>query len=198
MAIASAWDHNIHYHDFILSLVPSPYPRALDVGCGTGAFSMRLAELCSEVVALDCDPGVIADARDQNSHERITFVLGDVMTHSLARDSFDFIAAIASLHHLPLEPALARLKTLLRPGGVLVVIGLYRAQSLADYASAAVAFPVSRFLRAIKPAPGNSAPLRAPEQTLADIRTACRQILPGANLHRRLFFRYSLTWQKPS
>ena len=78
------------------------------------------------------------------------------------------------LHHLPLEAALRRLKILLRPGGVLAVIGLYRLQSATDYASAALALPASHFLRAIRPAPGISAPLRDPELTLADIRAACR------------------------
>ena len=40
-------------------------------------------------------------------------------------------------------------------------------------------------------------PMKAPGETLADIRSAARDCLPGAIVRRRLFFRYTLTWRKP-
>ena len=46
------WDHNSHYHRFILKQVP-PYSRsALEIGCGTGAFVRLLARRVEHVLAL--------------------------------------------------------------------------------------------------------------------------------------------------
>ncbi len=44
----------------------------------------------------------------------------------LADDGYDAITAVSSLHHMPFEGALERLVGLLRPAGVLVVVGHYR------------------------------------------------------------------------
>jgi hypothetical protein len=41
-------------------------------------------------------------------------------------------------------------------------------------------------------------PVRVPAATLAEITAATRATLPGANVRRRLFFRYTLRWDKPS
>jgi hypothetical protein len=46
-----AWDHNSHYHSFLLKHVPSPRAEALDIGCGTGSFARLLAQRCKRVLA---------------------------------------------------------------------------------------------------------------------------------------------------
>lgn len=33
-----AWDHNSHYYSFLLAQLPRRCARALEIGCGTGAF----------------------------------------------------------------------------------------------------------------------------------------------------------------
>ena len=131
------------------------------------------------------------------SEMRITFVEADVMTHPFSGDSFDLITAVATLHHLPLRPALARFRNLLRPGGVLAIIGLCRAESLWDYGFAAFAFPASWILRALRGHADVGAPVQNPRETLSDIRSVCDTLLPGAVLRRHLLFRYSLIWSKP-
>jgi hypothetical protein len=85
---------------------------------------------------------------------------------------------------------------LLKPGGVLAVIGLYRMESIADYAWAAAGKPASWILRCGHALDAVSAPLREPKETLGEIRTACREVLPGAELGRLVLFRYLLTWRK--
>jgi SAM-dependent methyltransferase len=111
--------------------------------------------------------------------------------------SFSFISVIATLHHLPLSPALERFRTLLAPGGVLAVLGLYRLCGLRDALSAAAALPASRVIRCFRRYRETDAPMLAPGQTLADIRDAARDCLPGSVLRRHLLFRYSLVWHKP-
>lgn len=44
---------------------------------------------------------------------------------SLAPGGYDVVTALSSLHHLPLKPGLARLASLVRPGGVLRVFWRY-------------------------------------------------------------------------
>jgi SAM-dependent methyltransferase len=119
------------------------------------------------------------------------------MTYPFEPGGFDFIAAVAVLHHLPLRPALERFRDLLAPGGVLAVIGLYRRQSIMDWAADIVALPVSRALRITRECSEVDAPLRDPQESLGEIRAACNAVLPGAKVERRLLFRYSLYWRKP-
>ena len=193
------WNHNIHYHDHILRAIPENCAKALDVGCGRGVLAQQLSCWCEEVTALDVDPITVRRARAMFSAKpRIKIVEGDIMTYPFPEQSFAFITAVATLHHLPLRLALARFRDLLEPGGVLAVIGLYRPTTLTDHLYNAVAFPVSRILRYLYPASSVGAPMTMPQESLSEIRDACESILPGYILKRVLLFRYLLVWRKPS
>lgn len=194
----AGWNHNVHYHDIVLRAVPSNCRCALEVGCGQGLLARQLAGKCAEVIAIDADRQTLLRGRGASETEtRITFVEGDVMTYPFGNDSFDLITAVAALHHLPLRPALARFRNLLRLGGVLAVVGLYRAHAIQDYAWAAAAAPASWVLHRIRGRSEVEAPLQEPRETLRQIRSACDTELPGAAFRRHLLFRYSLVWRKP-
>ena len=144
------------------------------------------------------DRDVISRAKGSAaSVDSVRFVEGDVMTYPCPDESFDLIALVATIHHLQLRPALVRLRGLLKPGGVLAIVGLYRGETLSDFAFAAVAFPVSWMFRLLRGYADVGAPLQEPKETLREIRRACDLLLPGASLRRQLFFRYSLSWRKP-
>lgn len=199
-----SWDHNEHYHNYLLQQLPAHVDRLLDIGCGTGTFARRLASRATCVDAVDLSPRMIATARAAGSQpSNITWIEGDVLALDLDIGAYDAVAAISSLHHLPLEPALERLSALVRPGGALIVLGPYREATASDYAislAAVVANPLigiwktSRRQRTTAP-PGM--PVTAATTTLAEIRAAAREHLTGAVLRRHLFFRYSLIWQRP-
>ncbi len=192
------WNHNIHYHRLVLRTVPRGCERALDVGCGRGLLARELSERCAHVVALDPDSEALSHARGLgDAHGRIEYILGDVIQYPFPIGSFDFIAAVATLHHLPLGAALERFAELLRPRGVLAVIGLSRASDPVDYALGAVAVPAHWVLNLLHGNTDVGAPLRDPKETFREIGRACSSILPGAELRRRLLFRYSLIWRKP-
>jgi SAM-dependent methyltransferase len=194
-----SWNHNVHYHSFVMSEVPPNCKRALDVGCGRGVLTHRLARLSQEVVGIDADPGCLAQARiTHGGHANITFIEGDFLTESFPTDSFDFIVAVATLHHLPLRRALERFRALLRPGGVLVIVGLYKIASPIDYAYSAIAMPISMVFRFLRGEEDVGAPLQDPGETLTTIRNECGSVLLGSSVRRRLFFRYSLVWQRPT
>jgi hypothetical protein len=63
--------------------------------------------------------------------------------------AFQFLDT-TTLHHLPLGPALTRFRSLLKSGGVLGVIGLYRARTAKDFALAAAALPTSWTMRCLR------------------------------------------------
>src|SRR5436853_7910282 len=60
-------DHNGYYDDFLLKHMPSPCAEALEIGCGTGIFSRRLARRSTRVLALDLSPQMIRIARGRSA-----------------------------------------------------------------------------------------------------------------------------------
>ncbi len=202
------WNHNNHYHNFLLKQLPPRCERALEVGCGRGALARLLAERADQVTALDLSPEMIRIAREQSSAcSNITFEAGDVMVYDLPVNHYDAIASIATLHHLPLAPVLLKLKAALRPGGVLLVLDLYQAGGWYDYLSGVLAVPLHLALKLIKggrarPSPAERAAWDEHGQhdvylTLAQVRQTCAEILPGACVTRHLLWRYSIIWKKP-
>lgn len=195
---ADGWNHNNHYHDLLLAAAPPECRRALDVGCGLGTFARKLATRAGYVDAIDDEAAVIESARAL-SHEsrRIRFIRADFMTWT-ADEPYDFISMIAVLHHLPFGDALSKATTLLRPGGVLTVLGLHRAQSFVHMGARGLAgYPVSLFYRMTRPTSHVGAPVRDPTMTLSEIRCEAGAQLPGAAIRRHLLWRYSLMWAKP-
>jgi hypothetical protein len=107
---------------------------------------------------------------------------------------------------MPLRPALERLSALVRPGGVLAVVGCYRPATIGDYLVDALAVPANVVVGAVLAAQGRAGKPHVedmpvvwpPEATLADIRGAAADLLPGARVRRLLFFRYGLEWSRPA
>jgi SAM-dependent methyltransferase len=188
--------HTTAYHHILLREVPRPCSRALDIGCGLGSFARKLSRLAGHVDAIDRDPAVVELARASASGiTNVHFTCVDfmaVMPHE--RNGYDFVCALASLHHLPLPAALERMESLLKPGGVLAVIGLYRSRGIFDFAWSLAAFPVSLWLRIARPRVRAAVPLRDPSLTLRETRAIAVDLLPGAVLRRRLLWRYTLLW----
>jgi len=191
------YNHNEHYTDLLLRQVPSGCRNALDVGCGEGDLTRRLADqFSSAVTGIDKDRAMIERARAEALDRSIRFVEADFMRYSFD-EQFDFISAAASLHHMPFEQALEKMASLLRPGGVLAVLGLFRETSLTDTAVALVAAPVNVFYALARGWSESGAPIKPPAMSLPEIRETVSSTLPGACLRRLLLWRYLLTWQRP-
>jgi SAM-dependent methyltransferase len=150
------------------------------------------------VDAIDENVAVIQQASTLSRDiTRIRFVEADFMAWT-AVEPYDFISMIAALHHLPFDDALSKAAALLRPGGVLAVIGLHRAQTLVHMGvRSLVGYPVSAFYRITRPTSRVGAPIREPSMTLSEIRCRAEALLPGVSIRRHVLWRYSMTWVKP-
>jgi ubiquinone/menaquinone biosynthesis C-methylase UbiE len=105
-----------------------PYGRALEIGAGTGFFSLNLrqAGVLSEVSVSDLSPGMVQAA--QANARRLGFEVdgrvGDAEHLPYDDDSFDVVVGHAVIHHVPeVEQALRECLRVLRPGGRLVIAG---------------------------------------------------------------------------
>src|ERR1051325_1297997 len=130
------WDHNAHYHAHLLSQIPERCGEILEVGCGTGTFARLLAERAEKVLAIDLSPRMIRLAKERSrSHANIEFLEGDVMAQRFSDEQFDCVATLTTLHHLPLEEILKKVRSALKPGGLFVCLDLYRRSTLTDLLS---------------------------------------------------------------
>jgi 2-polyprenyl-3-methyl-5-hydroxy-6-metoxy-1,4-benzoquinol methylase len=126
------WDPSISCHiwnqyhnqlDRYLALAPDSATKfdILDVGCAQGTLALMLAERGHRVTAVDLRQSFLDYAMTRYTHGDIKFVSGNVLDMELP-ERFDLIFANQIVEHL-VYPAkmVAKLKTMLKPGGRLVV-----------------------------------------------------------------------------
>jgi SAM-dependent methyltransferase len=108
----------------------------LEVGCGTGVLTRRLARWPSvgEVVGVDVASSLLAVAVERaRDLPNVRFEEGDARKLPFGAGAFDAVVFDSTLSHVPgSERALAEAYRVLRPGGVLAVFD-------GDYATATVA-----------------------------------------------------------
>ncbi|MFI6704755.1 class I SAM-dependent methyltransferase [Streptomyces sp. NPDC050509] len=199
---AHPWDHNAHYHPWILRQLPRRFGSALDIGSGTGDLARLLATRAGTVHGIDSDPRITARARELTpAATPVTFTTADAPT-GIPGASYDVITCVATIHHLPFADALSAFRRHLAPGGTLVVLGLSRPTTPGDHLLGTVAAPLNAatgwFRNRGRTAPrpvSMTAATRPAEMSFPDIVREARAVLPGARLRRRLFWRYTLVWQ---
>lgn len=106
------------------ALLAQPGERAVDIGCGRGAVTLRLAEAVGEtgrVTAVDAAPSMVAltrEAAERAGLGNVSVEVMDATALSLPEGSFDVLASSLVLFFLPEpESALGDWLRLLRPGG---------------------------------------------------------------------------------
>jgi 2-polyprenyl-3-methyl-5-hydroxy-6-metoxy-1,4-benzoquinol methylase len=108
--------------DVMLSYLRSldlPSPSILDLGCGSGWFSARLARY-GKVTGVDLAESVIAQAQARGS--RVQFMAGDLFTMDLPRNHFDVVVSQEVIAHVPDQAAyLHRAADALGPSGHLII-----------------------------------------------------------------------------
>jgi 2-polyprenyl-3-methyl-5-hydroxy-6-metoxy-1,4-benzoquinol methylase len=147
-------------------LVIQPTERVLDIACGNGQFSHRLAELGASVVASDFSPRLIECAKCRIVHhtDRIAYHVADATDEEqllalAGPEERPFDAAVCSnaLMDMPaIEPVFRAVAQLLKPAGRFVFsimhpcfngLSISMQPELADYAATPTyAIKVSRYL----------------------------------------------------
>jgi ubiquinone/menaquinone biosynthesis C-methylase UbiE len=107
---------------------PVHYPRSLEIGSGTGYFTLNLlrAGLIGEATCSDISPGMLAtlQANALSLGLKVETVSADAERLPFADASFDLVLGHAVLHHIPdLPRAFAEFERVLAPGGTLLFAG---------------------------------------------------------------------------
>ena len=116
----------------------------LEIGCGTGHFAARLAEESprARVIATDLSKRMVALAASRG----VTGLLADAQGLPFGDAELDVVAAMWMLYHVPdLDAALAEVRRVLRPGGLLVAVTNGDEHLAGLWRDAGAEPPVSRF-----------------------------------------------------
>ena len=116
-------------------LAPNPGMRILDVGCGTGLQSLKLARHGCEVTGIDIAPNMLHEAVRKSGEEglSIDFRRMDCQQMEFPDNSFDAAISMAAFEFIP-DPlrAYREMRRVVKPGG-LIVIGIIQREG--DWAS---------------------------------------------------------------
>jgi 2-polyprenyl-3-methyl-5-hydroxy-6-metoxy-1,4-benzoquinol methylase len=98
----------------------------LEVGCGTGAYTVVYAHLGARVFALDLSETAIAVAAERarfyGFEDRITFVCTSAEDIDYPDETFDAIVGAYILHHIEIDAAARGIRRMLKPGGTSVFL----------------------------------------------------------------------------
>lgn len=103
--------------------VLGPESTVVDLGAGSGQFTLAVAEICRRVVAVDVSPVMLGQLReklDSGHVGNVETVDAGFLTYAHAGDPADVVYSRYALHHLPdfwQAIALGRIAGMLRPGG---------------------------------------------------------------------------------
>lgn len=124
-------------------ILPSKLPVVVDMGCGTGTSTRRLAKLfphAESIIGIDLSPNMVAVGRylqrsvptgkltwidDILEDDRVRFLYGNAALTGRSNSSVDFVNACFLLHELPFaasEDILAEAHRILKPGGVFCIV----------------------------------------------------------------------------
>ena len=112
----------------------SPGASVLDVGCGPGHLTRRLAALGFDVTGIDLDPAMIERAAARGAGAG-RYLAADVAALPFEDDAFDLAVSTLSMHHwADAHAGIAEVGRVVRPGGRVLVWDLRRGAPLHAHA----------------------------------------------------------------
>ena len=114
------------YFDVVDASMLDPDATALDLGCGSGRWSLYTASRCAFVEAVDPSDAVLVAHAVTRDRDNVRVTQASVDSLPFPDDSFDFVVCLGALHHIPdtaaaLKAAVAKL----RPGGWMLLYVYY-------------------------------------------------------------------------
>jgi SAM-dependent methyltransferase len=95
----------------------APGVRCLELGCGTGEFTTRLADSGCDLTAIDISEASVRRCRERVG-DRAEVVVGNIETgEGLEGREFDAVVGVSVLHHVDVDACLNAIGPLVRVGG---------------------------------------------------------------------------------
>jgi len=111
-----------YYRGFFCSEVIQEGDRLLDIGCGDGFFTKRFYSMkCSQIDAIDIDPGAIKSARRYNSGRNTCYYELDAVRSPFPGNVYDIVVWDGALGHFSREDServIRKIRDVLSPEGV--------------------------------------------------------------------------------
>ncbi len=193
------WNHNVAYHKWILKQIKSG-TRVLDVGCGDGFLIEKLAKVADTVIGIEPHEESAQIAKQRLKEQKNTVIFNGDFDSFSDQKPFDTVIFVASVHHMPLEQSLMKAKRLLKSNGKLLIVGCSKPVGVTDLlVECARVLPakIGSILHGERNGGNIGVPTQIPEMSLQEIRRVAGQLLAGVRIHRALYYRYLLMWEKP-
>jgi predicted TPR repeat methyltransferase len=103
------------------SVAGSRFKKALEIGCGEGSYTWRIAIMSDSLLATDLSVKAIRRAAARNMGPSVRFQTLDIVSDTLD-DRFDYLFCGDVLHYVSLrqmDAVVEKIQSLLTPGGVL-------------------------------------------------------------------------------
>jgi ubiquinone/menaquinone biosynthesis C-methylase UbiE len=121
---ASRPGYPAHVVDFVTATAGlAPGDAVLEVGCGTGQLTERLARSGFRLTAIDIGPSMITAARRRLAGADVLFQVTSFEDLAAAGASFGLVVSGAASHWIDPGVAFSKSARLLRPGGWLALLG---------------------------------------------------------------------------
>ncbi|MEW6097443.1 MAG: class I SAM-dependent methyltransferase [bacterium] len=91
--------------------------KILELGCGTGEYTLRLANTASKIIAIDVSIPLIQQAKQKVKSSDVYFVVSNAENLPFKDNTFNAVVGNAVLHHLNLNKTLDEIKRVLKSDG---------------------------------------------------------------------------------
>lgn len=201
IALEKYWNHNTVFHEELVEDAKVRGGRVLDIGCGDGLLLQRLAPFAQQVIGID--PDTIAIERAQTrlaAASNVSLVNTDFLAMPVPsqEECYSTVICVATLHHMELRSALLQMRQVLAPGGRLLIVGIAADKSIMDLViSGLFLLPIRIVDRLHGGMQDPGVRMTDPKESLNEIRQLAHEVLPGAIIRRRFYYRYFISWDKP-
>jgi 2-polyprenyl-3-methyl-5-hydroxy-6-metoxy-1,4-benzoquinol methylase len=196
------WNHNTAFHEELVADAKIRGGRVLDIGCGDGLLLQRLAPFAQHVSGIDPDIKAIERAHVRLAAvSNVSLINGDFLAMPVPsqEELYSTVICVTTVHHMELRSALSKMSQVLAPGGRLLIVGIAADKSVMDIVISGLSvLPIrimDRYHGGMQDPPGVR--IAAPQESLSEIRKTALEVLPGAIIRRRFYFRYLIVWDKP-
>lgn len=201
------WNHNNCYFKELIRYVPENSDTCLEIGCGKGELSYMLSKKSKNVIAVDLADKMIEKAKTLFPNDNISYICSNILDMKFDDNSLDVIITTATAHHLPYEWLLCFSKDKLKKDGKLIILDLVKAKTISDHILWCSAILPNIIFNILKNGSLRKDDSHSKEpwekhgqhdkyMTMEEIKIMANKHIPTAEIKRKLYWRYSLVWQK--